>query len=94
MSEQIKVRYKTGVFMPAIGDWRSVWVRALATPSRTGKMLTIDEVILVAGEEPVGRVSATGARRQTFNAKGIAEREKGKRKQTSACIVLTTKNNN
>jgi hypothetical protein len=83
--DTIKIAYDTGVYTPA--GWRSVTVTALASKT-SSKMAEVTEVVLIDGDAPVGRASRTGAKRQTYNAAGIAAREVGARKRISSCRVL------
>lgn len=80
----MQISYNTSVFTPA--GWRNVTITAEA--EQTSKaMATVSKVIAINGEEPSYGMSRTGANRQKFNGKGIAEREVGARKRLSSCTV-------
>lgn len=68
------IKYKTSVFTPA--GWRSETVTArveLLSPKR-GKVI---DVIDVGGNGSTGYASRTGAKRQSYNVGGVAQREMG-----------------
>jgi len=79
------IKYKTAVMVAA--GWRSVSVTAEASLSKTGKMATVEQVLLIDGKKPNGYASRTGANRQKYNADSIAKREVGLKKRVSACVV-------
>lgn len=81
----MKVTYQTAVF--AAAGWRQVEVTAEAEQT-SPKMATVTEVLALDGEKPQGTLSRTGAKRQQYNASGIAQREVGARKRLSSCRVL------
>ena len=81
----MKITYKTSVCTPA--GWRGVIVLAKAAPV-TAKTVTVTEVLEIDGEEPTGYTSRTGAKRQRYNAAGIAQREIGSRKRLSSCLTI------
>lgn len=81
----MKIEYTASVMVPA--GWRSITVTALV--NRVSKaMAEVIEVVAIDGEAPTGWTSRTGAKRQTFNARGIAQREIGMRKRLSACSII------
>jgi hypothetical protein len=82
--DTLQITYDTGVYTPA--GWRSVTITATAKKT-SAKMAEVVEVVLIDGEPPVGYTSRTGAKRQRYNAGGIAAREAGARKRLSACRV-------
>jgi len=82
-----QIEYRTSVYTEAAG-WRSVTVTAEAEVNATGKMARVGRVTAIDGETPDGYTSRTGARRQRYNAAGVARREEGKRKRLSACEIL------
>ena len=79
------IEYQASVFTQA--GWRSVTITAEAE-AISAKMANVVRVVAIDGEEPKGYQSRTGARRQTYHAAGIAQREVGSRKRLSACKVL------
>lgn len=79
------IKYYTNVFVDA--GWRGVEIEARAKQVSKG-MAEVVEVRSIDGEAPVGYVSRTGAKRQTYNASGIAKREVGKKKRLSACWTI------
>lgn len=79
------IEYSASVFTPA--GWRSVPIRARCAP-KTAKMVTITEVLTIAGDVPTYGMSVTGAKRQSFNGIGVAAREIGAVKRLSACKVI------
>jgi hypothetical protein len=78
------ISYNASVFTPA--GWRGVRIQARAERTSQG-MAKILEVLTIDGETPHYGQSRTGARRQTYNGSGVAQREVGARKRLSACIV-------
>jgi hypothetical protein len=82
----VQIKYKTAVMVPA--GWRSVMITAQAEQISV-KRAQVVEVVAIDGESPDGYTSRTGAKRQTYNAAGIAEREKGKIKILSKCAKVT-----
>jgi hypothetical protein len=81
------IRYKTSVFLPQMSEWRGVTITAEAEQVSKG-MAVVTRVTEIDGEEPAGYISRTGARRQAYNARWVAQREVGKRKRLSACAIL------
>ena len=80
----MQISYNASVFTPA--GWRGVTITAEA--EQTSKaMATVTKVIAIDGEDPHYGMSRTGANRQKYNGKGIAEREVGARKRLSSCTV-------
>jgi hypothetical protein len=75
--------YKSSVFTPA--GWRAVYISATAK-HLTEKMLEVVQVTAIDGETPTGYTSITGAKRQTYHAAGVAQREIGKKKRVSALV--------
>jgi hypothetical protein len=67
--------------------WRSVTIRAEATQA-SAAMAEVTKVISIDGEMPGYGMSRTGARRQQYNGKYVAEREIGARKRLSACEII------
>lgn len=78
------IKYQASVMVPA--GWRSVEIAAQVEKVSKG-MAVVVKVLTIDGDAPNGYQSRTGAKRQTFNASGIAQREVGKKKRLSACIV-------
>ena len=68
--------------------WRSVEILANAKKI-SDKRAEIIEVLKIDNETPNGYTSRTGAKRQTYNAAGIAKREVGKVKILSKCEVVS-----
>jgi isopentenyl diphosphate isomerase/L-lactate dehydrogenase-like FMN-dependent dehydrogenase len=83
--EKITITYDASVFTQA--GWRSVEIKAKAIKT-SEKMAEVTEVLEIDGEMPIGYASRTGAKRQTYNAKGIAQREIGKKKRLGACLSV------
>jgi hypothetical protein len=81
----ITIKYNASVFTPA--GWRGVTIEANAEQT-SAKMATVIEVLLIDGKEPIGYASRTGAKRQTYNASGIAQREIGMKKRLASCEIL------
>lgn len=79
------IEYKSSVFTPA--GWRGVVIEARAKHV-SPKMLEVLEVLRIDGEYPIGYTSRTGAKRQTYNASGVAQREIGARKRLSCVRVV------
>lgn len=79
------IEYNSSVMVPA--GWRSVTVQALVEPI-TAKRVKVLEVLEIDGDTPCGYTSRTGAKRQIYNAAGIASREVGKIKILSKCTIL------
>ena len=86
MANQIQIRYTTSVFTAA--GWRSVTITANAVPNKTGKMAQVTEVTAIDGQTPTTGMSRTGAKRQAYNGKSIAQREVGANKRISACQIV------
>jgi hypothetical protein len=82
----IKITYQSSVSTRA--GWRGVTVTAEATPSDSGKMAVVENVLLIDDESPDRNASRTGANRQRYNGEYFADREIGKRKRLSACTVI------
>ncbi len=82
--EKIVITYNASVMVQA--GWRNVTITAEAEKT-SEKMATVIKVLEIDGEEPKGYTSRTGAKRQTYNAAGIASREIGTRKRLSACDI-------
>ena len=80
----MQITYSTSVFTPA--GWRGVTVTAEAEQVSKA-MAKVTKVIAIDGEEPTFGMSRTGAKRQQYNGKGIAQREVGARKRLSSCTV-------
>ena len=83
--KKITIKYQASVFPPA--GWRGVYITAEAEQT-SEKMAKVLQVILIDGEAPVGYTSRTGAKRQTYHAAGIAQREIGKNKRLSSCTII------
>ena len=83
--EKITIEYSASVMVPA--GWRSVTITAEAEKT-SEKMAKVINVIAIDGEEPNGYTSRTGAKRQTYNASGIARREVGSKKRLSSCKII------
>jgi|32_taG_2_1085360.scaffolds.fasta_scaffold13787_6 hypothetical protein len=84
--EKITIAYNSSVFTQA--GWRSVEIRAIAKKT-SEKMAEVEKVLEIDGEAPVGYTSRTGAKRQTYNAAGIANREIGKKKRINSCALVS-----
>jgi hypothetical protein len=82
---RIIVEYNSSVMVPA--GWRQVTIKAEAEKT-SEKMATVITVLEIDGEEPTGYTSRTGAKRQTYHAAGIAQREVGMKKRLSSCTVF------
>jgi hypothetical protein len=82
--EKIVIEYESSVMVAA--GWRSVTIKSEAEKT-SEKMAEVTKVLTIDGEAPVGYTSRTGAKRQTYHAAGIAEREIGKKKRLSACVI-------
>jgi hypothetical protein len=80
----MKIEYNTSVYTSA--GWRPVTITA-AAHHRSPKMLIVDDVLLIDGEEPTGYTSRTGAKRQRYHAAGIRQREIGTVKRLSSVYV-------
>ena len=80
------IEYQASVFIQR-GGWRSVEITARVKPI-SEKMVEVVEVIAIDGEAPEGYTSRTGAKGQTYNAGGVAQREIGKKKRLSACKIM------
>ena len=80
-TKNIKVEYGSSVFTPA--GWRGVKITA-AAEQISEKRCRILGVMLIDGEVPSGYTSRTGAKRQTYNAAGVSQREVGKIKNLSS----------
>ena len=80
----MEIMYTASVFTSA--GWRPVEITATAQQV-SSKMAVVTQVLLIDGSVPTGYTSRTGAKRQTYHAAGIAERELGKRKRISACAA-------
>jgi hypothetical protein len=83
--EIITIKYNTSVFT-AVG-WRGVTIEANAQQI-SAKTAEVIEVLLIDDEQPVGYTSRTGAKRQTYNAAGVARREVGMKKRLSSCEIV------
>jgi hypothetical protein len=81
----MKIKYTTSVFTAA--GWRSVSIVATADQVSPG-MAKVIAVTEIDGEEPKGYTSRTGAKRQQYNASGVAAREVGAKKRISTCKIL------
>lgn len=79
------IEYNSSVMVPA--GWRSVTIKAEVKPI-TDKRVKVVKVIEIDGDQPCGYTSRTGAKRQTYNAEGVALREVGKIKIISKCTIL------
>lgn len=80
----ITIKYNASVFTAA--GWRGVEIEAKAEQT-SPKMATVTEVVSIDGDDPTGYTSRTGAKRQTYNAAGIAQREVGTKKRLSSCEI-------
>ena len=87
-NEIITIEYKTSVYLPKKGVWRSETVVAKARKI-SEKMAEVIEVLELGGEEAKGYISRNGSKSQVYNASGIASREVGAKKRLSACSILT-----
>ena len=79
------IKYNASVYTQA--GWRGVKITALAEQISKGMAQVLD-VLEIDGEAPVGYTSRTGAKRQTYHAAGIAQREVGAKKRVSTCEVV------
>ena len=80
----ITIKYSASVFTQA--GWRNVTIEASAEQVSAG-MAKVTEVLTIDGDAPIGYTSRTGAKRQTYHAAGIAQREVGAKKRLSSCEV-------
>ena len=80
-TKNIKVEYGSSVFTPA--GWRGVTITA-AAEQISEKRCRILGVMLIDGKVPSGYASRTGAKRQSYNAAGVSQREVGKIKNLSS----------
>jgi hypothetical protein len=80
----MQLTYTASVFTQA--GWRGVTITAEAEQISAG-MARVIKVIAIDGETPDGYTSRTGAKRQTYNAAGVAKREIGAKKRLSACAI-------
>ena len=80
----ITIKYSASVFTQA--GWRNVTIEASAEQVSAG-MAKVIEVLTIDGDAPIGYTSRTGAKRQTYHAAGIAQREVGAKKRLSSCEV-------
>lgn len=83
--DTVIIEYTSSVFTQA--GWRSVTITANADKISAG-MAQVVKVTEIDGDAPTGYTSRTGAKRQTYNAAGIAEREIGAKKRISTCRVM------
>lgn len=67
--------------------WRSVEVKAEAERISAGTARVV-RVLAIDGQDPVGTLSRTGARRQEYWAGGVARREVGAKKRLSAVVEI------
>lgn len=81
----MKIKYTASVMVDA--GWRSVEITAEVEQVSKG-MAVVTDVIAIDGEAPYGYQSRTGARRQRYKADSIAQREIGKKKRLSACVIV------
>lgn len=81
----IVIEYKASVMVAA--GWRSVWIKAEAL-KLSEKRAEVARVLTIDDEAPTGYASRTGAKRQRYNAAGIAQREVGKVKILSKCHTV------
>lgn len=81
----ITIKYNASVKVDA--GFRRVEITARAYPDSKG-MATVVEVTAIDGEVPNYGMSRTGARRQQFNGRYVAQREQGARKRLSACELV------
>lgn len=80
----LTITYNASVFTAA--GWRSVAITAQAEKVSAG-MAKVTKVTAIDGEAPAYDMSRTGANRQKYNGKGVAEREVGAKKRLSACTL-------
>lgn len=78
------ITYTGSVKTPA--GFRSVEITAEAVLV-TEKMAQVSRVLLIDGEVPSYGMSRTGANRQKYNGKFVADSQIGARKRLSACRV-------
>jgi hypothetical protein len=78
------ISYRSSVYTPA--GWRGVSIQARAQRISAG-MVEVIEVVAIDGEAPHYGQSRTGARRQSYNGAGVAQREVGARKRISTCSI-------
>jgi 5-bromo-4-chloroindolyl phosphate hydrolysis protein len=81
----MNANYTTSVFTPA--GWRSVTITAILQQI-TAKTFEVIKVVEIDGIAPTGYTSRTGAKRQTYNAAGIAQREIGLKKRLSSLTLI------
>lgn len=82
----LKIRYKTSVYTQA--GFRSETFTALADRV-SDKRVRVVEIVDVGGHGTTGTGTITGAKRQSYNVKFVANCEIGKIKRLSACEILT-----
>jgi hypothetical protein len=81
----ITIVYKSSVYTQA--GWRGVKIKASAEKISPG-MAKVLKVLEIDGEAPTGYTSRTGAKRQKYNAAGVAQREIGSKKRISAVEII------
>jgi hypothetical protein len=81
----LRISYTASVFTAA--GWRPVTITAAAEQVSPG-MARVCAVETIDGEAPTGYTSRTGAKRQQYNARGVAAREIGTKKRLSACSII------
>lgn len=79
------IEYNTSVFVAA--GWRSEVVTALVEKI-SDKRARVVRVLDIGGNGVSGYKSRTGAKRQTYNCGGVAQREVGKVKILSKCVIV------
>jgi hypothetical protein len=82
----MKIKYTSSVKVAA--GWRSVAIVAACEQVSPG-MVQVTRIELIDGETPGYGQSRTGAKRQEFNGKWLAEKQVGAKKRLSACEVMS-----
>jgi len=82
----ITIEYNSSVHTPA--GWRSetITAQAVKISEKRARVVRVDDI---GGNGKAGYASRTGAKRQTYNVGGVAQREIGKIKILSACTILS-----
>lgn len=81
----MRITYSAAVNVAA--GWRQVTIEARVERLSPG-MARVSEVLAIDGEAPNFGMSRTGARRQEYSGRYVAQREVGTRKRLSACNII------
>ena len=79
------IKYNSSVFTPAGWRHEEITARVVKISDKRAEVL---EVLDIGGNGNHGYVSRTGAKRQQYNAGGVAKREVGKIKILSKCMIV------